>query len=184
MTKCNICRSEFQRRSMTHKCCSVECAEIYGREQARKESAKNARAETKARKEKLKTNSDLANDAQKEVNKYVNLRDFHTPCICCGKSPYIGVRHAGHFKSRGANSFLKFNLWNINSCCYSCNVMKSGNIGEYRPNLIAKLGIEKVAFLEAAPRSRKYDKEYLLRLKAIFAKKAARQKKKLLLSTN
>ena len=185
MTRCKICKTEFQRRSMTQKCCSPGCAEIYGREQARKEAAKKARAETKMRKEKSKSIADFKDEAQRQINLYVKWRDWGKPCISCDKPhKFDDIRHASHFKSRGSNSSLMFNLWNVNMSCHSCNWKKGGNIAEYLPRLREKIGVDKVEYLLNAPRSRKFDKEYLLRLKAIFAKKAARQKKKLLLSTN
>lgn len=181
-SKCKICRDEYVKRSMMHKVCSPACAiELAARakEASTRKQKKVELLADRAKRESLKSNSELANDAQAAVNKYVNLRDFHIPCICCGKCPYSGVRHAGHFKSRGANSFLRFNLWNIHSCCYSCNAMKGGNINEYRPNLILKIGAEKLEFLESAPRLRDYSKEYLVRLKKVFQKKANRLKKRL-----
>ncbi len=159
--------------------CSPECAEVLVgavKEKAARIAAKKQAAADRTQRQNLKSNMELANDAQAAVNKYVNLRDFHIPCICCGKCPYSGVRHAGHFKSRGANSFLRFNLWNINSCCYSCNAMKGGNINEYRPNLIKKIGIVKVNFLDCSPKSRVYSSGYLIRLKKIFQRKCKRLK--------
>lgn len=171
-SKCKICRAEYVKRSISHKTCSVSCAiEIVIRDKKHKEAKID-----KARKEALKKPAEYADEAQSAVNRYVNKRDEHLPCICCGKSPYEGVRHAGHFKSRGSNSFLRFNLWNINTCCYSCNVKKGGNINEYRPALIEKIGIEKVEYLDNAPRSKVYSKEYLMRLKSIFNKKLKRLK--------
>ena len=178
---CKVCRKKPIFKTGA-KVCGAECATDFAvSDRAKKEriEAKRQAAADRTQRQNLKSNSKLANEAQAAVNKYVNLRDFHIPCICCGKCPYTGVRHAGHFKSRGANSFLRFNLWNIHSCCYSCNAMKGGNINEYRPNLILKIGAEKVDFLDYAPRLRDYSKEYLVRLKKVFQRKANRLKKRM-----
>lgn len=176
-TKCKVCRSEFKPTLPKQVVCGVDCSAALAvsiRLKNERKEAKRQAAADRAQLQEMKSNSELADDAQKAVNKYVNLKCKHLPCICCGKSPYEGVRHAGHYKSRGSNSFLRFHLWNIHTCCYSCNVSKSGNIIEYRPNLIKKIGIEKVEFLENAPRSRIYSDEYLIRLKKIFQRKCAR----------
>ena len=101
MTKCKICKVEYTKQRMMQKCCSNECAEIFGKKVTKLEFEKKMRSDTKLRKDKLKSNSDFANEAQSAVNRYVNLRDRDIPCICCGKSPYEGVRHASHYKSRG-----------------------------------------------------------------------------------
>jgi hypothetical protein len=159
---------------MTHKCCSPECAEIFGREQTKKQVAKKEREETKVRKEKITPHKHFLDMTQRVVNKYVLTKFADLPCVACGKSPYDGVRHASHFKSRGSNSYLRFNLWNIWPCCYSCNFKKSGNIHEMRKGLIEIIGIEKLEFLDNAPRVRIYEKEYLERMRRIFAKKTRR----------
>ena len=43
-----------------------------------------------------------------------------------------------------------------------------------RKGLIELIGIEKVEYLENAPRVRKYEKEYLERMRMVFAKKTRR----------
>ncbi len=184
MTKCKICKTEFVRRSMTHKLCGKEeCAIAWGlkeREKRLAKVAKEERAATKIAKQALKKRTEWADEAQDVVNRYVNLRDWGKPCISCDKPhTYGSVRNASHYKSRGAYSAIRFNLWNIHSSCYRCNKELSGNIGEYRPRLIAKIGLEKVEFLENHQRSRKYSIEYLQRIKRIFAKKARRLERKI-----
>jgi len=175
--KCAVktCRALFTPRTITHKACSPECALIIA-EDVRK---RKERKEYKERKEKLKSRTSYAEEAQEVFNRYINLRDKNKPCISCDKPAHKGVRNASHYKSRGAYSALRFNLWNTNTSCYSCNFEKAGNIGEYRPRLIKKIGIEKVEFLENHPRSRIYDKDYLIRLKNIFSRKIKRLKSRI-----
>lgn len=186
MTRCPICRSQFKRLSMTQKVCreNPACAEQYGREKARRlaEKAKRAEAkrdrlETRERKERLRSAKDWADLAQKAINKYVRVRDQKRgyPCISCGKPLRDDeITHASHYKSRGANSALRFHLWNIHRSCVKCNHFECGNIDGYLPALIERIGIEKVEFLKNHPRSRSYDIDYLKRLNSIFNKKSKR----------
>lgn len=174
-----LCRQPFESHSPWIKHCSPECGFILHQEIEAKKKAKEAKAELaedKKRREKLKDNTDHLNLTQTVINRYVLAKHKDLPCVCCGKSPYDGVRNASHFKSRGSNSFLRFHLWNIWPCCYTCNVKKSGAIHEFRKALPALIGVEKLEFLENAPRSRKYDIEYLARMRRIFAKKIRRLK--------
>jgi hypothetical protein len=172
LATCKICKGKFVRtRPLQSLCLNLSCVVEY----ANRSAAKRERVDLKVRREAIKTPSDRAKPAQAAVNRYVNARDSGKPCISCGK-PDRGVRNASHYKSRGSNSALRFNLWNIHSSCYSCNCEKSGNIGEYRPRLIDRIGAEKVEWLDCHPRSREYSPEYLKRLTRIFNKKTKRTK--------
>jgi hypothetical protein len=169
--KCCTCRAIFAPRSMTHKACGPECAQAH----AEKERARKDRKERQEGLQKLKTRTDYMPAAQKAVNRYVNLRDRAKPCVSCGKPAELGgVRNASHFKSVGSNSGLRFHLWNIHTSCYRCNVELSGNLGEYYPRLIERIGVEKVEFLRNAKRERRYEIDELQRIARIFNKKAKR----------
>lgn len=169
--KCSIkkCRKEFEPRSITHKCCSPTCAALHAQKNRESIDRKIRREGLK----KLKTRSDYAALAQKSFNKYINLRDQEKNCISCGKpAERGGVRNASHFKSVGSNSALRFHLWNVHTSCYRCNVELSGNLGEYYPRLIDRIGVKKVEFLQTHPRERRYEIDYLQRLQKIFNKKS------------
>lgn len=176
--KCVICRSDFEPRSMTHKTCQLDCALILvERNNSKKASAsmKIERKHDKERKEANKSRNDWAKEAEVIVNKYVRLRDAHLSCISCDKDRYWdGQWHASHYKSVGSNSALRYNLFNIHKSCSQCNYRKGGNISEYRPRLIDKIGIDRIEWLENHPRSRDYSIEYLKRLKTVFLKKIKR----------
>jgi hypothetical protein len=60
-----------------------------------------------------------------------------------------------------------------------CNSHLSGNILEYRIRLVEQKGQAFVEWLESQNGSRRYDIEYLKRLKAVFRKRANRLKKRL-----
>jgi len=124
--------------------CSYGCALKVTDEKIRKKAAK---AIQKERKERLKTLTEHLNDAQKEFNRYIRLRDRDQPCISCGRR-HEGQYHAGHYRSIGAASHLRFDEANVHKQCAPCNNHKSGNAVEYRINLINKIGIEGVERLE------------------------------------
>lgn len=160
--------------------CSVDCASEWGKQAAitkREREYRKSRAEARDR---LKTRSDHAREAQEQINRYVRLRDSGKPCISCGK-PDDGShqRHASHYRSVKACPQLRFNLRNIHTSCMQCNSHLSGNILEYRIRLVEQKGQAFVEWLESQNGSRRYDIEYLKRLKAVFRKRANRLKKRL-----
>lgn len=70
-------------------------------------------------------------------------------CISCQRPRGAFTEHCGHFKTVGSAGILRYFPDNGNLQCYRCNVELSGNIGPYREALIAKIGIERVEFLES-----------------------------------
>jgi len=145
-----------------------------------KQGQKIQRAQIKERKIKLKTASDYIKEAQIAINAYVRIRDYKKPCISCGAVPEQkrgGTMDCGHYRSRGAASHLRFNLFNMAGQCVTCNRYKSGNAVDYRINLIKRIGIERVEKIESDNNSRKFTIEYLQRIKTIFNKKTRLYKK-------
>ncbi len=174
------CHNRFEPLKPFQMWCSDSCGALIGVARLDKIKASQARKERKElaqRRIALKSVSDYAKEAQTKVNEYVKWRDWGKDCVSCGRPHKFDVaRDASHLKSRGANSFLRFNLWNLHMACVQCNMNKSGNIAEYYPRLIERIGQKKVDYLNSAPRSREYSIEYLLRLKDIFTLKAKRMK--------
>ena len=106
--------------------------------------------ETKRLKESIKPKSKWLSELQALVNKYVRLRDITEGCISCDKaSNWSGQFHCGHYFSRGHSSSLRFNLWNMHKQCSVCNNHLSGNIGEYTPRLIEKIGVDRFDYLKS-----------------------------------
>jgi len=141
--------------------------------QAKKEKA--VKINLRARKDKLKSVSDWNKEAQTSINKYVKFRDHGKPCVSCGcelSINYGGTTDCGHYRSRGSASHLRFNLLNMASQCSRCNRYLSGNVVEYRKELINRIGVDRVEQLENDNEPRKFDIEYLKRLKRIFNKRA------------
>ncbi len=174
--KCKICRAPTRPFKTT---CGLDCEVALGiqlLEKKKRVESKRERMEDAQRREALGGIKHQLELTQAVINAYVLARNPDMPCMACGKSAHSGVRHSSHYKSRGSNSYLRFNLWNIWPCCYSCNAKKGGNIIEMRRGMVALLGVDRVEWLENAPRSRKYDIDYLKRMRKIFAKKTRRLK--------
>ena len=87
----------------------------------------------------------LLEKTQKVVNAYVRKRDEGLPCISCGST---NANQAGHYFPVKGHSALRFNEWNINLQCASCNMYKHGNQAMYRIGLVEKIGEKAVKELE------------------------------------
>ena len=102
---------------------------------------------------KDKTVGHLKNTATTYFNRYIRLRDSpggYGNCISSGqilKVPSDNAQ-AGHFYSAGHYPELRFNEDNVHLQGKSDNYFKSGNLLEYRKNLIKKIGIERVEALD------------------------------------
>ena len=93
--------------------------------------------------------------AQTAFNAFIRERDNEKPCVSCLRF-HAGQYHAGHYKSVGAHSALRFEETNCHRQCSVCNNYRSGNIGEYRSELIQRIGLEKVEWLEGPHEPKKY----------------------------
>lgn len=148
-------------------------------ERKRKQEAQQERRELKVRKAEFKTKAQWDKEAQSAFNRYIRIRDEGKECVSCG-NPLIGKSNyltgsaidASHYRSRGAASHLKFNVFNVHSACTRCNRQLSGNAVEYRIRLIALIGLERVERLESDNEPRRFDIPYLKRIKSIFTRKA------------
>jgi hypothetical protein len=143
MRKCAVCKAPFIKRSMTHKACGPECAQALAR-QVREKAERMQLAE---RRLAAKPRAKWQQEAQAEFNSWVRWRDRNLPCISCGRF-HQGSWDAGHYRSVGSMPALRFHEDNCHRQCVPCNQHKSGNAVEYRLGLIARIGAERVAFLE------------------------------------
>lgn len=150
------CNKLFTPQREMQPCCSYSCEMNYALKNVDKlvEDGKKLRAKEK-RQWKQSDKSKLKEDAQKWFNKFIRLRDKVLPCISCGHTQGRQF-HAGHYKPVGANQQLRFNELNCHKQCSICNNYKSGNLAEYRINLIKKIGLENVEALEKDKSTKKY----------------------------
>jgi len=179
--KCNNkgCSNQFvQYSTLQNKCipCSIK--------KGRKIEAKIERKETRAAKEKIKKKGAWMKEAQAAYNRWVRARDYGKPCISCGL--YIGelgiksniVLVCGHYLSVGAFPELRFQFFNTNLQCTRCNggAGKYGQFNskartvtqDYRINLISKIGLENVEWLESKHEPKRYTIEDYKEIKTGF----------------
>jgi hypothetical protein len=156
MSKCKVCRQPFKKLSISHKVDSPECAIIF----AAQERAKKERKEHAKLKVAMRSKRDWLKLAQVAFNQWIRKRDEGKPCISCGRF-HEGQHHAGHYLSVGARPELRFEEKNANLQCSACNNYLSGNIVLYRKNLIERIGLENVEWLEGYHPPNKYTSEQL-----------------------
>ncbi|WP_460299959.1 recombination protein NinG [Klebsiella pneumoniae] len=193
--KCKVCGEYFAPKfhDIRIRWCCPEHGAILAMEEREKEKVKAAakrikeqkevekagRKRRKAKRESLKSKSQWDKEAQSAFNRYIRIRDEGKPCVSCG-NPLIGKSNyltgsaidASHYRSRGAASHLKFNVFNVHSSCTRCNRQLSGNAVEYRIRLIDRIGLGRVERLEADNEPRRFDIPYLQRIKSIFTRRA------------
>ena len=175
---CKSCGDEFQVLRPLQSVCGVACAVKLARDKQEKASQKARRAETKAAKEKLKSRADYLKECQQAFNAWVRERDYAEPCISCQRN-HAGQYHAGHYLTVGAHPELRFHPDNCHKQCAPCNNHLSGNIVEYRKGLIAKIGTERLDWLEGNHEPVKYTIDEIKQLSAHYcaeARKLARQR--------
>lgn len=144
--KAKGCREKFYPINSFHVACCPKCAIIVTEAKKKKKEA-TARKENKKRLDELQPYSYWVKRAQAAFNRYIRLRDKGKPCISCGRSTGCKV-NAGHYLSVGSSKGLRFHPFNASLQCEHCNTYKSGNQAEYRINLIKKIGLANVEWLE------------------------------------
>lgn len=184
-TRCPHCKGKLEQGHRIHTQCIDGYAEAQA-EKAQRKAAKQARAEAKVqraenkrRKEAIKPRQQWLAECQAIANRYARIRDAKDGCISCDKpASWDGQWHGSHFRSVGAASAIRLNLWNIHKACSVCNHHLSGNIAGYRPRLVKKIGQDKVDWLEAQNHLVRYDIEYLKKYKQVMGKRLKRLEKK------
>lgn len=171
------CRKPFTPKfsSTQVTCFNAECAYGYEQEKkANKEKKQHQKAKRKFRLSDLPLQKKLA---QATFNKYIRLRDEGQPCIACSRH-HQGQIHASHYRSTGSQPQLRFHEDNCHAGCQPCNTHLSGNLISYRINLVKKIGLEQVEFLEKEHPPKKYTiqdyiditEEYKLKIKELMVK--------------
>ncbi len=163
---CKICKVKFTPTRPLQSVCGVNCAW----EHSKIVKEKAARLETREARVRLKTKSEWLKEAQTVFNQFIRLRDKDLPCISCQRF-HTGQYHSGHYRSVGAHPELRFDELNVHKQCSACNNYLSGNIVEYRINLIIKIGLDAVNYLEGKHEPKRYTIEDIKTLKAIYKEK-------------
>lgn len=183
--RCAHCRGKLV-QERPNQIVHVECAEGWAlaliakrdREEAKRIKAqlKEETAKVREKKEALRTIPELIKMAQAAFNCWVRARDEGQPCISCGKPPgdlsgmHAG-RDAGHYRSTGSASHLRFREDNCHAQCVKCNQWKAGNAVDYRIGLIARIGLARVEALESDNTPHKWTREELIQIKETYRRK-------------
>lgn len=198
--KCTGCKQYFLREKMIRhpagnfhtESCAIEFAMARAQRNikaAKKKQIQDQKRTIQEKKKSLKSITKLTSEAQSAVNKYVRLRDYEKPCISCYATRLEiedqqgfkvgGAWDAGHYRSRGAAQQLRFNLKNIHKQCKGCNAGEKKNAAKgesvrsvYRKNLIKKIGLDAVLYLETNNELAGFSREYLERIGRIFRRRS------------
>ncbi|HCT9106672.1 TPA: recombination protein NinG [Proteus mirabilis] len=154
--RCKICREWFIPKQSFQNWCSPEHGFELSEQRRNKDREKalaklkkenqkkerEAKDKLKARKLAVKPLSYFTKQAQTAFNAFIRERDKDEPCISCGRF-HEGKHDAGHYRTVGANPELRFDEDNCHKQCVPCNHHLSGNIENYTPRLIEKIGQER-----------------------------------------
>ncbi|KPA87052.1 Bacteriophage Lambda NinG protein [Pseudomonas asplenii] len=167
------CGVSFVPQRLGQKVCNYTCGlaiKEVNQDKARKSLAQVERKAIKVRKEKLKSRADYVREAQVVFNQWVRLRDAALPCISCGRY-HAGKYDAGHYRTVGGNPELRFEPLNCHKQCVPCNQHKSGDIVNYRINLVQRIGSDRVEWLEGPHSAQHYTIDELKAIKAEYKAK-------------
>jgi hypothetical protein len=151
--------------------CCIEClAEkvVKNRIKSEKVAQNTKKRELIASKQAIKPLKYWTDKAQISFNKWVRARDGNI-CISCGTTNPNIQYCAGHYRTRKAASQLRFNEDNVHAQCNNyCNSKNSGNIVNYRPALIAKIGQDRHDALINNNETKRWTKEECQEIERIY----------------
>lgn len=167
------CGASFPPQRLGQVVCSPKCGlaiKDVNQAKARKSLAEIERKAIRMAKERIKPRAQHMKEAQQVFNTWVRLRDAALPCVSCGRF-HEGQWHAGHYRTVGASPELRFEPLNVWRQCAPCNNHKSGDIVNYRIELVRRIGWERVEWLEGPHQPQRYTIEGLKGLKANYRAK-------------
>jgi hypothetical protein len=172
---CRACKEQFTPWTSLQVCCSPKCAIEHTREKKRKAF----KAETRKMKiaHNLTDRKHQLKEAQKAFNAFIRERDRDQPCIDCG-TYFASKWDAGHYKTRGAYPELAFSELNCHKQCSQCNQHGQKGTAAYRVNLVERIGLANVEWLEGP-----HERLYLSLTDIIQVKKTYQEKLKALQSS-
>lgn len=190
-TRCKHCREKFtaeERGLRLHTACIEPWMLAFQEKQKRKAVAEHKarlkveRAVDRRRREGFKSLRDLLSEAQVQFNKFVRMRDELLPCVSCGETnPAMtvgGQWDCGHFLSRGAHPELRFTEDNTAKQCKSCNAgsgkfaHKERTVSQrFEEELRRRIGDERVDFLKGPHPAKKWERDELIAIKALYVQK-------------
>ena len=173
------CGVSFPPQRLGQAVCSPKCGlaiKHVNEEKARKSLADIGRKEIRVAKERIKPKGQYMKEAQTAFNAWVRERDAALPCISCNRH-HQGKYDAGHYRTVGSNPALRFEPLNCHRQCSPCNTQLSGNIVNYRIELVKRIGADKVDWLEGPHDPKRYTIEDLKTIKADYLAKTKELKR-------
>ncbi|MCV0420082.1 MAG: recombination protein NinG [Microbacterium sp.] len=173
------CRQSFQPRNSMQAVCSPKCGLALASIQRKKREAQTAkldRQQTREQRERIKTRSDYLKEAQVAFNAWIRERDRDLPCVSCGRH-HQGQYHCGHYRTVAGSPALRYEPLNCAKQCAPCNNHKSGDIVNYRIELVKRIGQEAVEWLEGPHEPKRYTIEDLKEITSIYRAKVRELKK-------
>ena len=168
--RCRECKDKFTPKYFNQKFCMEKAGCISAHVEL---SKKNSWKQNKVKiKESLKTKSDYLKETQVVFNRFIRLRDELLGCISCGTRS--GKMNAGHYMSVGSCPELRFNEYNVHKQCEKCNSFLSGNLINYRIELIKRIGSDKVVFLEGKHEPLHLKIDEILEIRQVYTEKIKR----------
>ncbi len=165
------CGTYFQKMRIDQKVCGWECSAVVGIEQ----TLKAVRRNDAARRESIKTRSQVMKEAQVSFNNFIRARDRIAGYNCISSNRVLdwsgNAVDSGHYRSIGAAQHLRFNENNCHAQSKHDNLFLSGNAVHYRAGLIKRIGLAKVEALESDQSSPKWTIEDLRAIKALYRRK-------------
>lgn len=148
--KAKSCRKRFSPKNNGQVVHTYQCGIEYTkqlREKKEKDQGKDIRRKNKKIEREMMTLSDYKKEFETVFNAYIRERDKNDPCISCGSTGDFR-RTAGHYFPTTHGS-VRFHEDNVNvQCWYNCNKNRHGNLSEYLPRLIKKIGKERFEEME------------------------------------
>ncbi len=150
------CRKPFLKQSSWHIACSTDCAIAVVAEKRKS----NERKERQKGLKSIQKRSDCMEETKKAMHAYIRARDEGKKCISCDtvlvKLGRVGGDYdAGHFRSVGSASHMRFVENNIHGQCKYCNDRLKGNQLEYERRLRIRYGDDYVDEIKADNTTRK-----------------------------
>ena len=187
MRNCKVCKSAYTPAKPLQSVCSPWCALFLAASKRAKalkvEQVKERRAD-KVKRETLKPRSQWLKEAKTAIQRFRRLDELAmgSGCMSCGRSQQEvqgtdawkpgGAWDGGHYMSKGARPELALEPLNIWLQCKSCNAGSSKYArkgytvnASFRANLIERIGIEQVEWLEGPHEAKHYSVDDLKAIK-------------------
>jgi hypothetical protein len=180
--KCKHCRKQTEG---VHQRIHPDCVDAWWAARNAKQQVKKAKAErvvTKARKAAIETIPELIKVADKAFGAFIRERDRLAGHLCISSGAPLNWNagnqvDAGHYRSKGAASHLRYDEDNCHAQTKQQNRFKAGNAVDYRVHLIGRIGLERVEALECNNEVVKWERDVLRQIIVIYRAKLRDLKK-------